>query len=153
MLHGRPTVEASRRSAVAPRARVCCRSSLSDEEIASLRAEYDEWIQRDPEVREPMFWEQVERAKKRMERVRIQKEQVAEQLSTLRDVLSVWQAFSGIRLVTAEKEITASGWALTACAALGPVVALQYVSVSGRRALSTLADNVNGQGQGTLPGF
>lgn len=143
--HARPRAPVHRqRGAATARAAVRCRSNLSDEEIETLRAEYADWISRDPEVREPYFWKEVERARQRAEKgekANADKEKlVAEQLSALLEVLSIWQAFSGIPFVTSDKRITAAGWALTAFAALAPVAVLQYVSNTSRGALSALVD-------------
>ncbi|KAG8466690.1 hypothetical protein KFE25_008069 [Diacronema lutheri] len=130
------------------RASVVCRSNntVSDpanaDIAASLRDEYAEWIARDPERREPMFWEQVERASERRAELRRRKQALVEQLLPLREILRTLQAASGVELVAADDEhvtgIMPLGWALTVAAAIAPVAALQGASASGQRALATL---------------
>jgi hypothetical protein len=73
---------------IAPRrARITCVDNLSDEDIASLREEYAEWINRDPAVREPLFWAQVERARERAAQLRERQQLLAAQLGPLREML------------------------------------------------------------------
>lgn len=128
---------APRRAHVAPRrAHVACRDNLSDEDIASLREEYAEWIDRDPIAREPLFWTQVERARERAAQLRERKKLLATQLGPLREVLSLWSAFSGVAFVR-DDEITPAGWVLTTLAAVAPVAALKAISASGERAVSS----------------
>ena len=123
---------------IAPRrAHVACRDNLSDEDIASLRDEYAEWIERDPVVREPLFWTQVERARERAAQLRERKKLLATQLGPLREVLRVWSAWSGVAFVR-EEVITAAGWVLTVLAAVAPVAALRAISSGGERAVSTV---------------
>jgi hypothetical protein len=126
---------------VARRASIACRGELSDEEVEALRAEYDAWIQRDPDVREPLFEQQVERARARIKRLSERKKLLAEQLRPLREVLSIWQALFGVSLVSRDDDsITPLGWAITLLAAFAPVAALQALSWSSQRALSTVLD-------------
>ncbi|KAJ1624278.1 hypothetical protein T492DRAFT_1048174 [Pavlovales sp. CCMP2436] len=137
--HSRLTATVPRRVA-ATRAAIACldRRKLSDEDIASLRAEYAEWIARDPTVRKPLFDAQVQRARQLSERLRERELRVAEQLAPLLAVLSTWQALTGVPFVENE-QISIWGWALTGFAALVPVAALQLVSDSGRQAVAAFA--------------
>lgn len=105
---------------------------LSDEDIATLRREYDGWISRDPKVREPQFWALVKRAKERRDRLEMRKRALAEQLTPLRDVLTVWQALTGLPLLDSENQITPAGWTLTVLAAAAPIAALELLGLTGR---------------------
>jgi hypothetical protein len=129
------------------------RRELSEEDVQALRAEYDTWIQRDPDVREPLFWQQVERARTRMKRLAWRKKLLAEQLRPLREVLGIWQALFGVSLVSRDDDtITPHRWAITLLAALAPVAALQLLSASSQRAMSTVLNAGRASSSGSWGG-
>jgi len=76
------------------------------------------------------------------------KRALVEQLGPLRDVLTVWEALTGIQLVN-DGEILPTGWMLTFLAAMAPVVALQLLSLTGRAYIR----QITGMGSTGPPAF